>query len=346
MGSRQNIKNLKYKDLMTTPILICDDSSFARKQMARALPAGWDVEVSYAANGVEGLEVIRAGKGEIVFLDLNMPEMDGYEVLQAIRSEDLPAMVIVVSGDIQPEAHERVHKMGAMAFVKKPIDPETLNEVLRQFGIELTASSEPAVKQVDFEVNQFDCYQEVANVAMGRAVDQLARLLDNFVHMPIPKVSSIQRGDLRTTLEQVDDDDTVSAVCQGFMGSNVAGEALLIFNETSYSDLADLMHYEGELDESGQLELLMDMACVLNGAFLNGLSEQLDISFSQSHPVVLGQHVKVRELLGDNAANWTTAMTIEMGYTIEGRNIQCDLLLLFTEDSTNRLNELVAYMAN
>jgi chemotaxis protein CheC len=159
-------------------------------------------------------------------------------------------------------------------------------------------------------------------------------------------VSPIERGDLRMALEQVDDDDTVSAVCQGFIGSNIAGEALLIFNEASYTDLAELMHYEGELDESGQLELLMDMACVLIGAFLNGMSEQLDVGFSQGHPVVLGQHVKVRELLGENASNWTTALSIEMGYTIEGRNIQCDLLLLFTEDSTRRLNELVAYMAD
>ena len=331
---------------MTTPILICDDSSFARKQMARALPAGWDVDVSFAENGAEGLEVIRSGKGEIVFLDLNMPVMDGYEVLQTIRSEDLPAMVIVVSGDIQPEAHERVTKLGAMAFVKKPVDAEELGTVLRQFGIELEVAAEPVVKQVDFGVNQFDCYQEVANVAMGQAVDQLARLLKTFVHMPIPKVSSIERGDLRMALEQVDDDDTVSAVCQGFIGSNIAGEALLIFNETSYTDLAELMHYEGDLDESRQLELLMDMACVLIGAFLNGMSEQLDVGFSQGPPVVLGQHVKVRELLGESASNWTTALSIEMGYTIEGRNIQCDLLLLFTEDSTRRLNELVAYMAD
>ncbi|HEX5636182.1 MAG TPA: response regulator, partial [Gammaproteobacteria bacterium] len=50
---------------MTTPILICDDSSFARKQMARSLPAGWDVEISYAENGLEGLEVIKTGKSEI-----------------------------------------------------------------------------------------------------------------------------------------------------------------------------------------------------------------------------------------------------------------------------------------
>lgn len=120
---------------MTLPVLICDDSSFARKQMKRALPDGWDIEVSFATNGLEGVEAIRQGKGEVVFLDLTMPEMDGYGVLEAIRKEDLPAMVIVVSGDIQPDAQERVKKLGAMAFVKKPIDKTKATQILTEFGI-------------------------------------------------------------------------------------------------------------------------------------------------------------------------------------------------------------------
>lgn len=120
---------------MSLPVLICDDSSFARKQMKRALPEGWDVEVTFAGNGLEGLDAIRAGKGEVVFLDLTMPELDGYGVLEQIRKEDLPAMVIVVSGDIQPDAQDRVQKLGAMAFIKKPIDQAKATEVLTQFGI-------------------------------------------------------------------------------------------------------------------------------------------------------------------------------------------------------------------
>jgi len=120
---------------MATPILICDDSSFARKQMARALPTDWDVDITFAENGEVGLEAIRAGKGEVVFLDLTMPVLDGYGVLEAIRKHDLPAMVIVVSGDIQPEAQARVKKLGAMDFIKKPTDKEKITQVLTQFGI-------------------------------------------------------------------------------------------------------------------------------------------------------------------------------------------------------------------
>jgi chemotaxis protein CheY-P-specific phosphatase CheC len=106
------------------------------------------------------------------------------------------------------------------------------------------------------------------------------------------------------------------------------------------------MRYETDEEEAGELELLMDMASVLIGAFLNGMAEQLDISFSQGHPMVLGQHVKMRDLLREEASHWSKALTIEMGYSIESRNINCDLLLLFSDDSISRLNELVAYMAD
>ena len=120
---------------MSTPVLICDDSSFARKQVQRALPPGWDVEVTFAGNGEEGLAAITEGKGDVVFLDLTMPVMDGFEVLEAIKVRDLPCLVVVISGDIQPEALARVKKLGAVDFIKKPVDARRLQQVLTGFGI-------------------------------------------------------------------------------------------------------------------------------------------------------------------------------------------------------------------
>lgn len=120
---------------MGIPLLICDDSSMARKQVVRSLPADWDVDIEYASNGIEGLEAIRRGRGEMVFLDLTMPQMDGYEVLQKIRDENHKSVVIVISGDVQPEARERVINLGALDFIKKPVDKNKLEAVLQQFGL-------------------------------------------------------------------------------------------------------------------------------------------------------------------------------------------------------------------
>lgn len=120
---------------MPTPILICDDSGFARKQMARALPKDWDVDISFAEHGEEAIALIREGKGDIMFLDLTMPVMDGYQTLEAIRKHDLPTLVIVVSGDVQPGAIERAKKLGALEFIKKPIDPDKTKDALIRYGI-------------------------------------------------------------------------------------------------------------------------------------------------------------------------------------------------------------------
>jgi two-component system chemotaxis response regulator CheY len=120
---------------MTIPLLICDDSNMARKQVARSLPNSWDVDITFAKNGLEGLDAIRAGKGEMTFLDLTMPEMDGYGVLENVFNEGLNTMIIVISGDIQPEARERVKKLGAIDFIKKPVNKEKLSELLNTYGL-------------------------------------------------------------------------------------------------------------------------------------------------------------------------------------------------------------------
>ncbi|MBV1919718.1 MAG: response regulator [Pseudomonadales bacterium] len=120
---------------MSIPLLICDDSAMARKQVKRAIPDGWDVDITLATNGVEGIEAIRSGKGEMVFLDLTMPELDGYGVLQKVKEEGHKSIIIVISADIQPEARERVMGLGALDFVKKPIDGKKLTEVLNKYGL-------------------------------------------------------------------------------------------------------------------------------------------------------------------------------------------------------------------
>jgi len=120
---------------MPTPILVVDDSAMARKVLIRSLPTSWDVEITQAANGEEALVAYRAGKADVMFLDLQMPVLDGYGVLEALQKEGLNSFVFVVSADIQPLAQERVKKLGAMAFVKKPVTTEVIEAVLKQYGV-------------------------------------------------------------------------------------------------------------------------------------------------------------------------------------------------------------------
>jgi len=374
---------------MPTPLLICDDSNMARKQVARSLPDGWDVEITFASNGVEGIAAIKEGKGDVLLLDLNMPEMDGYQVLETILQQDLPTLVIVISGDIQPEAHQRVKSLGALDFIKKPVDKNKLTEILSAYGvfnksdlliqqtqtqptelsnhssddntpisvptaetkvtpfaeeIELEDLDKPEQSTIDIDSDMLDCYQEIANVAMGRAGDLLARLLDVFVVLPIPNVNFIEVSELTMALSDVESKEKTSGICQGFIGAGVSGEALLILNDSSFKDVASLMKYDQALDNSIELELLMDLANLLIGACLSGISAQLDMSFSQGHPVVLGQHRKIAELIATNTNKWKKTLAIEISYSIENYPIKCELLLLFTEESVTTLNNKIAYL--
>ena len=119
---------------MPIAVLVVDDSRLARRQLQRSLPSDWDIEVTTAANGVEAMTAIKDGKGELIFLDLTMPEMDGYQVLEAIKEQKIEVTVIVVSADVQVEARERVMALGALEFIKKPVDIEKLGAILHQFG--------------------------------------------------------------------------------------------------------------------------------------------------------------------------------------------------------------------
>ena len=121
---------------MAIPILIVDDSAVSRSIVIRSLPAGWDVSIAQASNGSEALARLAERPAVVVLLDLNMPVMDGYEFLEALcaRPEARP-IVIVLSGDVQPQARARVTALGARAFVKKPIKRETVLEALQECGV-------------------------------------------------------------------------------------------------------------------------------------------------------------------------------------------------------------------
>lgn len=330
------------------PLLVCDDSTMARKQLIRALPANWPFQITQATNGLEGLEAIRRGAGQIVLLDLTMPEMDGFGVLAALREEGLQPEVIVVSGDVQEEAVRRAKALGARAFIKKPADPLQLAEALGSLGVDISLYAMPPASAMAIpempSISFRDAFREVSNVAMGRAADLLGRVLGVFIKLPIPNVNILEVGELHMALAEAQRDQSLSAICQGYIGGGVAGEALLIFHDAEIDDVAKLLNTH--LDESAKLEMLLDLASIIIGACLNGLSEQLNISLSQGHPLILGQHCPIEDLIRINQRRWKRTLAVEISYSLEDLDIHFDLMLLFTEDSVPRLREQLDFLIN
>ncbi|MFT4746539.1 MAG: chemotaxis protein CheY-P-specific phosphatase CheC [Congregibacter sp.] len=324
---------------MTIPVLICDDSNFARKQMQRAIPDAWDVDISFAENGHEALDMIRAGKADVMFLDLNMPVMDGYQTMQIIKDEDLPTMVIVVSGDVQPEARTRMLALGVLEFIRKPTDNAKLVEILTQFGLYSgEASANKRAKKVkpvqNSHIEKLDAYREMANVAMGQAGESLAKLLGEFIDLPIPNVNLITNTELHMAIADIQRNESVSAVSQGFISAGINGEALVIFNDSNFSNMVKLLKYTDDKSSSSlELEALMDVSNILIGACLRALSEQLHSVFSHNHPIILGRHCELDDILRTTTQRKEDMLAIEIAYSIKSQNINFDLLLLFPNRS-------------
>ncbi|WP_200856940.1 response regulator, partial [Klebsiella pneumoniae] len=91
---------------MSFPVLICDDSPLARKQMARSLPASLNADITFAVHGLDAMGILEKQSFKLMFLDLTMPELDGFETLEAMGKKGYTTPVVVVSGDIQPKAKE------------------------------------------------------------------------------------------------------------------------------------------------------------------------------------------------------------------------------------------------
>ncbi len=179
---------------------------------------------------------------------------------------------------------------------------------------------------------------------MGQAGAKLAQLLDTFVVLSIPHIEVMGPSDIVMALHSIDTNESVSGVCQGFIGGGISGEAMLLFNDASFADLAKIMKYEGELDEQAECELLMDTTNVLFGACLNGIAEQIDMSFSFGAPLVLGQHQNISELFNSDKARWDHALVTEISYQLEGYNVNCDLLIVMTESSLDLLFKKLDYL--
>jgi two-component system chemotaxis response regulator CheY len=108
--------------------LIVDDSKVMREMVIACLRAMDGLSFTHAASGLEALEKLSLQAFDVVVLDLNMPDIGGYEVIEFIRGQDkllgLPILVVTTRGDDGSRA--RALAAGATQFMTKPFAPEAL----------------------------------------------------------------------------------------------------------------------------------------------------------------------------------------------------------------------------
>ena len=107
---------------MTLHVLIADDEPLARERIALLLQAiAQDVEVSEAGNGAAAIRAINSALPDAVFLDVQMPDGDGFDVVQAIGPSNMPPTVFVTAYD---QHALRAFDVSAVDYLLKPFDDE------------------------------------------------------------------------------------------------------------------------------------------------------------------------------------------------------------------------------
>jgi signal transduction histidine kinase len=103
-------------------ILLVEDHDVTRMSMSRLLE-DHGAKVTEVRNGREALECLARGTHEVLLLDLNLPDVDGGEILRSLKPGQRESLkcILVLSGDVRPERIEEVRRLGAMDMIPKPL---------------------------------------------------------------------------------------------------------------------------------------------------------------------------------------------------------------------------------
>ncbi|GBF35105.1 chemotaxis regulator CheY [Desulfocucumis palustris] len=127
-------------------ILIVDDTTFMRYNLANIFK-GMGCEVAgEAANGQEGVELYKKIKPDLVTMDITMPVMDGLQALKAIKQHDPGARVVMVSSMGQREFVLESIKSGAAGFIVKPFHPDKIKNMIERLEKGLPEISLPGTQ--------------------------------------------------------------------------------------------------------------------------------------------------------------------------------------------------------
>ncbi|AXC51313.1 response regulator [Paracoccus suum] len=112
---------------MTLKILAVDDSRTMRDMLTIALTTA-GMEVALAEDGVHGLEVLEGSAPDAIISDINMPRLDGFGFIEAVRKIDQfrATPILVLTTESAPELKARARNAGATGWIIKPFDPQKL----------------------------------------------------------------------------------------------------------------------------------------------------------------------------------------------------------------------------
>jgi DNA-binding NarL/FixJ family response regulator len=108
-------------------VMLVDDHLIVREGLVAMLAANPEIKVvAEAASGEEALQLYEKARPDVTLMDVRLPQIDGFETLQRLRTVDRRAIVLMLAGSNLPEEVKRARKMGASGFLSKDIERHEL----------------------------------------------------------------------------------------------------------------------------------------------------------------------------------------------------------------------------
>jgi two-component system LytT family response regulator len=116
--------------MKTFKTLVIDDERLAREELKSLLKDYHEIEIiGEAKNGEEGIEQIRELKPDLIFLDINMPGLNGFDMIKQL--DEIPRVIFVTAYD---EYAIKAFEVNALDYIMKPVDPERLKESIQKLN--------------------------------------------------------------------------------------------------------------------------------------------------------------------------------------------------------------------
>ena len=139
-----------FKDKTNTPlkVLIVDDNAINQSLMKHLL-SQWNIDFETANNGLEAVEFLRNNDCDLVLMDIQMPQMDGYVATQTIREElKLNTPIIAMTAHALAGERERCMSRGMNEYISKPIKEEELFKLISNFGLKENEKTETNAEEI------------------------------------------------------------------------------------------------------------------------------------------------------------------------------------------------------
>ncbi len=317
-------------------ILIIDDSRLSRNLLKHYILSEYeDIEILEESEAKKGLETYLGKNPPLTFLDLTMPEMDGFEFLKRVKEKGKKGKIAVLSADVQEISRATALELGADVFIPKPIKANLpainaiIDKVQADFG----------VGGLDFNTEQTDAIAEIINIGVGKAAESLSQITGEAVKLSVPEIQILETDEIVTYLKgKFDVKDKLITLQQAFKG-DFTGAALLLFGKLDVKKLVDLMLGEDAFLQNGEEayeDTILEIGNIFLSACVGMFGDTIETHISFLPPRIFKNGM---QLVQDNTDNTLMryAMVAKCDFSVKGKEINGFLVLVISISSMKLL---------